>query len=132
MLLGIREGFWRVVPAHVVKSVFGLASITDLAKLVGKPVTSLRWWIEEGRIPAPSFIVKRAAYYTADECRKIVIYFNTRVASGVSGKIGVRKAKKAEVAEMRRLWLAGEGQPKIAELFGVSQGTVSRLIRGDS
>ena len=40
------------------------------------------------------------------------MYFKTRVASGMSGKIGVRKVKKAEVAEMRRLWLVGEGQLK--------------------
>jgi len=112
-------GFWRIVPA----------SITDLAKTLGKPVNSVRWYIDRGSIPAPSLKWNRATHYLPDEVRRIVMFFNRPPEK--RQRVGVRHVSQEEVAEMRRLWLAGERQPAIAELFGVSQGTVSRLIRGD-
>jgi len=37
---------------------------------------------------------------------------------------------RKDAAEMRKKWLAGVSQAVIAQQDGVSQGTVSRIVRG--
>jgi Helix-turn-helix len=115
--------FWRRIPSRAVKSVLGLYSLTDAAKELGVTVQCLGNYLYDGRVPKPSVMFNKAKFYTAAELKKI-----KDVLPSLKRPPG---RPRKEVVEIRAKWLSGVSQKELGKEYGVSQGTVSRIVRGE-
>ena len=66
----------------------------------------MRSWVEDGKIPAPSFVLGKWSYYTEDEVTKIVAYAQQKKDKKRGGRAS--KITAEGVADIRRRWFRSD------------------------
>lgn len=115
--------FWKRIPSRCAKAVLELYSFSDAAAEFGLTPQAMCHCATDGRIPRPTVSFNTAKYYTAAEVRKI-----RQTLAEIKRPRG---RPRKDAAEMRKKWLSGVSQAVIAAQHGVTQGTVSRMVRGE-
>lgn len=96
-----------------------------VARMLGTDRVTLAYHIRRCHVPPPRLQRGRRVFYSVEEVNEILDWwFRQRVPLGVSYYL------PADVNEMKRLHAGGIPQTEIAERYGVSQATVSFLLRG--
>ncbi|MBX9677412.1 MAG: hypothetical protein K2X38_01525 [Gemmataceae bacterium] len=118
--------FWQTVPLKYVKRTLGMKSVAEVSCLFGVPRPTFDRYVADGVLPGPGVEVRRTLLYTPDAVARIGQLWRTLKTKPKR----VSRWSQADVDGMRALWATGVPQRVIAERYGVTQGTVSRLIRG--
>lgn len=116
--------FWRAVPLKCVKRALGLKSVADVVRMLGAARPTFDKCVANGTIPGPGVEVGRTLLYTPEAVARIGQLWRTRKRERPS------RWSQADVEDVRASWASGVPQRVIAKRYGVTQGTVSRLIRG--
>lgn len=115
-----------IIPVPVIKRILKLYSASDVARRVNKCQTQINYHVRCGHVPGPSVKIGKRWFWTASDAREVEDYLTG------PRRYSPRRSRytEAEIAEMKRLWAAGESQWDIARKFDATQSAVSRIVNG--